>query len=120
MTDISKSMDQCAAIGCGGKTAQRIMVLQQGHQAERKIEGIRNYGQDDFQLDVVSVTEDLPPVVDDGGIYLPEEISADIVLDFLSHLDLSEDLAAVCEKKQIPVVASGKKMSNRWVFTPPT
>ncbi len=119
MNDGRHDRDSCAAAGCGKKEMQRIMVVQQDQKAERKIEGIREYGKGAFQLDVVSITSDLPPVIDDGCPYLPQEISADLVLDYLTHLDLSEDLVGICEEKRIPVVASGKKISNRWAYIPP-
>jgi hypothetical protein len=47
--------------------------------------------------------------VDDPELYIPEDFSADLVLDFLKHPDLSSYLVQVCRKKNIPVVASGKK-----------
>ena len=50
----------------------------------------------------------------------PEDISADIVLDFLKHPDLSHELAVICRKKRIPVVSSGKKIDEDWALTPPT
>ncbi len=120
MTDFLKNAEKCGKAGCQPRSIQRILVLQQDHKAERKIEGITEYGQGEFQLDVASLTSDLPPVIDDGAPYLPRDISADIVLDFLTHSDLSQDLADICAQKKIPVVASGKKINNPWVYAPPT
>lgn len=119
MTDFFKNAKKCVDVGCQPGSIQRILVLQQDHKAEKKIEGITEYGQGEFQLDVASLTSDLPPVIDDGVPYLPRDISADIVLDFLTHSDLSLDLAEICEQKKIPVVASGKKINNSWVYAPP-
>ena len=45
---------------------------------------------------------------------------SDLVLDFLTHPDLSYDLAIMCRKKNIPIVSSGKKTDLGWVLTPPT
>jgi hypothetical protein len=100
--------------------AQRIVVFQQNGSAETKISGMRRYGQDRFDIDVVSIEAALPPVIDDAAEYLPAHIDADLVLDFLTHPDLSMDLGALCTRLGIPVVASGKKSRDGLVFTPPT
>ncbi len=64
--------------------------------------------------------DSLPPVIDDASEYLPSEFEADLVLDFLQHPDLSHDLAELCRRKGIPVVASGKKIKVEGTLTPPT
>lgn len=99
---------------------QKIMVFQQNGSAETKLVGIRKYGGGRFTLEIVSIDTPLPPVIEDGREYLPEDIRADIVMDFLGHPDLSQDLATVCGEKGIPVVASGKKFKVENVFAPPT
>ena len=99
---------------------QRISVFQQNGSGERKIEAVRKFGSDVIVLHVVSIDEELPDILDDTSLYLPTELDADLVLDFLTHKDLSLDLAALCAAKDIPVIASGKKTSNKWVLTPPT
>jgi hypothetical protein len=58
--------------------------------------------------------------MDDTKAYIPRNIEADLVLDYLKHPDLSYDLAVVCRDKKIPVVASGKKFRVKGAFTPPT
>ncbi len=98
----------------------KILVLQQHGSAESKIEGIRKYGDGLFALEVVSIDEPLPAVIDDGAEYLPSDIRADLVLDYLTHLDLSEDLANMCLERNIPVVARGKKLRVKGTFTPVT
>ena len=50
----------------------------------------------------------------------PDDISCDLVLDFLRHNDLSTDLADLCFKKDIPIIASGKKIVGKNAITPPT
>ncbi len=102
------------------RVAQRIMVFQQNGSGERKISGLRKYGGDSFQLEIVSIDDILPPVLDDTSDYLPEDVSCDLVLDFLRHSDLSTDLAVLCEKKEIPLIASGKKIAGKGIMTPPT
>jgi len=98
----------------------KILVFQQNGSGESKIAGIKKYGQDRFDLQMVSIDNLLPPVIDDARDLLPGDIDADLVLDFLKHPDLSYDLAQLCREKGIPVVASGKKMNLDGVATPPT
>ena len=99
---------------------EEIVVFQQNGSGERKIRGIREYGKSRFFIKTVSIDEPLPPVLDHTGEYLPRTIQADLVLDFLTHPDLSHDLASACVKLMIPVVASGKKIRMQGIFTPPT
>ena len=99
---------------------QRILVFQQNGSGESKIRGMRKYGKDIFIIETISIDESLPPILDNTSEYLPKDIQADLVLDFLKHPDLSHDLAAACAKRKIPVVASGKKLKGQRVFVPPT
>ena len=99
---------------------QKIMVFQQNSSGESKIQGIRNYGEDGIEIETFSIDEPLPSVLDDTDSYLPEKIEADLVLDFLRHPDLSYDLALLCKKLGIPVVASGKKLKVEGMVEPPT
>jgi hypothetical protein len=99
---------------------QRILVFQQNGSGEGKIRGMRKYGKDIFVIETISIEGSLPPIIDDTSDYLPKDIQADLVLDFLKHPDLSHDLAAFCAVRDIPVVASGKKLKGQRVFTPPT
>jgi hypothetical protein len=99
---------------------QKIVVFQQNGSGEKKIEGIRRYGNSGFTIEIVSIDENLPGVIDDAKKYIPRDIRADLVLDFFKHPDLSQDLAEICRDKNIPVVASGKKLRVKGVLTPPT
>lgn len=101
------------------KDIQRLLVLQQRGRGETKTAGIKAYGQGRFHVDLVSVEERLPAVIEEASAYLPETIDADLVLDYLAHPDLSCDLADMCRDRGIPIIASGKKHKNRWVHTPP-
>jgi len=103
-----------------GTAKQKVMVFQQLGSGEKKIKGLRQYGKDIFELEVVNIDEILPPVIDDTSAYLPADISCDLVLDFLRHNDLSTDLADLCAQKDIPIIASGKKIVGRKAITPPT
>jgi hypothetical protein len=99
---------------------QIILVIQQDKRGESKVEGIRKYGQDRFEIKTISIDVPLPPVIDNAFEYLPDKIEADLVLDFTKHPDISHDLALMCRKLNIPVIASGKKIKIEDVITPPT
>ena len=99
---------------------QRVLIFQQNGSAEQKIAGVKKYGGDQFELEVISIDEPLPPVLDDTSKFLPSDFSCDLVLDFLKHQDLSQDLVAFCSEKKIPIISSGKKIIDKWVKTPPT
>jgi hypothetical protein len=98
----------------------KILVFQQNQKGETKIAGIRKYGGNRFHIDIISIDDDFPPVIDDARQFLPKKIEADLVLDFLQHPDLSYDLAQICSELEIPLVASGKKHHHTQVITPPT
>ena len=99
---------------------QRVTVFQQKGSGERKIEAVEEYSGAEIEIEIISIDDDLPDIIDDTGPYLPRDLDTDLVLDFLQHRDLSTDLAALCARKNIPVIASGKKLANSWASTPPT
>lgn len=99
---------------------QRILIFQQKGNGESKIAGLRKYGGDSLVLESISIDQELPPVIDHSADYLPDNFNADLVLDFLTHPDLSHDLALICTGKNIPLVASGKKTTVKGILTPPT
>ncbi len=104
---------------CNADHPLNILVFQQNGRGESKVKGIRHYGGRRFDINLITIDEALPPVVDDASPYLPKTISADLVLDFLTHPDLSHDLALLCRKLDIPIVASGKKTTVPGTHTPP-
>ena len=97
---------------------QKLLVFEQNGRGENKIRGIRAHGEGLFDLEIVSVESAVPAVVDDSSEYLPPDFQADLVLDYLKHPDLSHDLALMCQKRSIPLVASGKKIRVQGAFTP--
>jgi hypothetical protein len=99
---------------------QKILVFQQNGSGESKIAGVRKYGGNRMVLEVISINDPLPPLVEDTSEYLSHKIRADLVLDFLKHPDLSHDLAALCCDLDIPLIASGKNLEIKGVHTPPT
>lgn len=102
------------------KQRQIIAIFQQNGSGESKIAGLRQYAADLFDLQTFAIDEPLPPLLEDGRRLLPTDLSADLVLDYLRHQDLSCDLVEICAEKGIPIISSGKKLSNRWAITPPT
>jgi thymidylate synthase len=99
---------------------QKIIVFEQNEKAKTKIQGIREYGEGLFDVEVIAMNSAFPSVIEDAKKYFPSHIQADLVLDYLIHPDLSHDLGLVCQEKNIPVVASGKKNPTKGIFTPPT
>jgi hypothetical protein len=99
---------------------QRIFVFQQDGSGEAKIAGLRKYGGESLALESISIDQTLPMVIDNTADYLPENFQADLVLDFLKHPDLSHDLALIFTRRNIPIIASGKKPSVEGTLTPPT
>ena len=99
---------------------QKILVFQQNNSGEVKTRGIGQYGGDRFDIEVINIDDPLPEIIEDGTEYLPSRIEADLVLDYLRHPDLSHDLAALCERSGVPVIASGKKHKAKGLVTPKT
>jgi len=104
---------------CNTDRPLKVLVFQEGGRGESKVKGIQRYGQNQFDITLVTIDQPLPPVVDDASEYLPDTIAADLVLDFLKHPDLSHDLALMCRRMGIPIVASGKKTTVDGTHTPP-
>jgi len=93
-----------------GHTQQRptrIVVFEQNGSGQFKIKGIREFGRNIVISDIFAIEVSLPTFIDER--YITDRFSADLVLDFLIHPDLSHYLAERCSRKGIPVVASGKK-----------
>ena len=99
---------------------QKIIVFQQNRSGESKIAGLRKYGGNRMVVEVAAIDDPLPPLLEDTSEYLPHKISADLVLDFLKHPDLKHDLALLCTRQNIPLIASGKTLAINGVHTPPT
>ena len=99
---------------------QQIVVFQQNGSALSKIEGIRRFGGAGIALRIISIDELLPAVLDDAADYFPLDLTADLVLDYLKHPDLSDELARLCSSLGLPLIASGKKSRYSGVIIPPT
>ena len=102
------------------KSIQKIAVFQQNGSAMSKIAGIKRFGGNRFILEIINIEANLPNFIEDASQYLPAKIDAELVLDYLKHPDLSTELSLLCQKAGIPVVASGRKITEGDVFIPST
>ena len=102
------------------KTPQKILVFEQCGSGKSKIQGIIAHGGKQFHLDRFSIDDPLPPIIEDSSDLFPAGIAADLVLDYFKHPDLTHDLADVCRREKIPLIASGKKIRAEGIYTPPT
>ena len=99
---------------------QQVVVFQERGSGEKKIAGIAEYAPGRFELEVVSIDDPLPALIDEPETYFPEVLSADLVLGFLRHPDLSAELLKRCQDAGIPFVASAKKYpAAELLATPP-
>ncbi len=100
---------------------QRIVVFLQSGKGVDKVSAVGERGRDLAISQVFSIDGPLPRVIDDSSEYLPFRIEADLVLSFLKHPDLVHDLALLCKRLEIPLVASGKKIAVEGAaICPPT
>ncbi len=93
----------------GNNPVQRVVVFQERGSGEKKIAGIEEYAPGCLELEVISIDDSLPAMIDEPETYFPKELRADLVLGFLRHPDLSAELLKRCREAEIPFVASAKK-----------
>lgn len=86
----------------------RISVIQENQAGTQKIAGITEYGHDIEVVECITIASGLPQLIDNPEDYLPDRFAGDLVLSFLKHPDLLDQLASVCEKQGIPLIASGR------------
>ncbi len=103
-----------------GSRPQLVWVFQQNGSGMEKIKGIRKHGRDRIVLRVFDIDDNLPAIIDDASDWLPAGIEADLVLDYLKHPDLSDELAHLCRRDQVPIICSGKKGPLADALTPAT
>ena len=94
----------------------KVTVFEQNGSGQHKIAGIGQYGFGVEINEIISIDPFLPDFVDDPEQYITDSFTADLVLDYLTHPDLSHYLVSVCLRKKIPVICSGKK--NAGALTP--
>ena len=94
----------------------KITVFEQNGSGQHKISGIQQFGTGIEIHEVISIDVFLPDFVDNPEEWITTSFSADLVLDYLTHPDLSHYLVSRCVQKTIPVISSGKK--NKDALTP--
>jgi len=92
--------------------ATRIVVFEHLDSGQKKIEGIRRYGNDLEITKTFNIIEPLPGFIDEPERLISSDFDADLVLCFIKHPDLGHYLAEVCQEKGIPMVASGCKIDH--------
>jgi len=91
------------------ETITRIAVFEYRGSGEKKIEGIRQFGHSIILHPIINIEEALPEFIDQPEEFLDDDFQADLVLCFIRHPDLIDHLASLCQKKNIPMIASGCK-----------
>ncbi len=91
-----------------------IFVVEQNGSGRNKTAGIKKYGNPDDRVTIIAIDEHLPEFVDEPEEYIAADAirEADLVLNYLTHLDLSQYLIVLCAQQDIPVVSSGKHSEN--------
>ncbi len=95
------------------KSKTVVAVFQENGSGSHKTAGIIRYGGDNIELiHVQDVEGPLPEIIDEPEEYITmgQAAEADLVLDFLKHPDLAAYLVEQCNKRQIPVISSGKRI----------
>ncbi len=93
-----------------------IMVFEQNGSGRHKVAGIERFGSGITITEIIAIDSFLPDFIDNPDSFLSSSFSADLVLDYLTHPDLSHHLVRLCREKNIPVISSGKK--NEDAITP--
>jgi hypothetical protein len=91
---------------------QRLVIFQEKGAGEKKLAGLRRFGRGLEIATVYDIDAALPSFIDKPEEFIPSEFGGDLVLSFLKHPDLIDYLALLCEKKKIPLIASGKKCAK--------
>lgn len=91
---------------------QRLVVFQERGSGEKKIAGLRRFGRDLEITAVFDVVAPLPSFIDSPEEFIHADFTGDLVLSFLKHPDLLSYLADLCQARQLPLIASGKKCAQ--------
>lgn len=91
---------------------QRLVIFQERGSGEKKLAGLRRFGQDLEITAVYDITAVLPPFIDSPEEFITTDFNGDLVLSFLKHPDLLAYLAELSLTKQISLIASGKKCAQ--------
>lgn len=86
-----------------------IIIFQHAGPVNPKINGILKFGRNLSISRIIELPATLPDFIEDPEDFFQEDFSADLVISFLKHPDLLDYLVLLCQKKKIPVIASGQK-----------
>jgi hypothetical protein len=88
-----------------------ILIFEQNGSGQHKSSGIIKYGHPDDTVETVIIDgKFLPDFIDEPEDFFDlDNLTADLVIDYLSHPDLSHYLMTRCHEANIPIIASGKK-----------
>ena len=98
----------------------KVVVFQEQSSGERKLAGLKHYGQRHEIVRVVDIDGPLPDFIDEPEEWIGDEVDlggGELVLNFLKHPDLVDHLIAHCEKRHIPIVSAGRKGGGFTPFT---
>jgi len=95
----------------------KIVVFQQQGSGEKKITGVLDYGKEIEISRIISIDQHLPDFIEDPDEFIDDDFSGDLVLNYLKHPDLVEQLIKICKEKGIAVVSPGKKGEGFTPFT---
>ena len=90
----------------------KVVVFQEQGSGERKLAGLKHYGQRLEIVRVVDIDGPLPDFIDEPEEWIGDEVDlggGELVLNFLKHPDLVDHLIAHCEKRHIPIVSAGAR-----------
>ncbi|MBU0731220.1 MAG: DUF166 domain-containing protein [Proteobacteria bacterium] len=90
----------------------RIVVFQEKGSGREKMKGIQEFGKNIEIIDVISIDAILPDFIESPEEYITDDFEGDLVLCYLKHPDLADYLVRVCNNKNIPVIAAGKKIKG--------
>jgi len=94
-----------------------IVVFQEHNSGELKIEGVRLYGRGMDIREIITINQFLPDFIEDPEDYIADDLTADLILNYLKHPDLVDYLIRLCEQNNIAVVSAGKKGGGFTPFT---
>lgn len=94
-----------------------IIVFQEQGSGEKKIQGVKKFGEGITITEIISIDVFLPEFIEEPENFISDQFTTDLVLNYLKHPDLLNYLVNICEKKKIPVISAGKKCGGFTPFT---
>ena len=86
----------------------RLILFQQGGNADFKVGGIEAYGNGIEIQEVHDLPASLPEFIEEPGEYVPDIGPCDLILTFVRQPDIACHIVQTANKKGIPVIAPGQ------------